>query len=405
MEKNSNTPNLYQAQKIKDPKAFLIILGGIIAILIVPLIGLYIREPNGIIPQDFFKYPTTSTDPKPPFNIIIASLIGTCFVIAFTFYLFPTLFGFKKSPKLQVVNVTKVSFPIWGWVGAVLFVPSLIVLWGHFSQPKILLNWIWLPVFWGYTFIMDGWLYVRTGGKSMVNNSIKEMYAIGVSAMGGWMLFEYLNYFVLDNWIYPLGDEIPNTEFLVYAIIGSSGLMPVIFVIYRLLNTFPSIKNKYALGPKVELKNWHQNVLLILLLGGMFMISFFPNQLFGLLWVAPVSILSLVLSKVGLWTPFTGLKTGNWSPLVKYTLCYLIYGLSLECINYFSAQHLAGDIIIGHTPALWTYTIPYVSFWHLFEMPLVGYLGYLPFGPYCFVWWICFAYLLNIPTTYLDDEV
>ena len=28
----------------------------------------------------------------------------------------------------------------------------------------------------------------------------------------------------------------------------------------------------------------------------------------------------------------------------------------------------------------WTYTIPYVGFWHVFEMPLLGYLGYLPFG-------------------------
>jgi hypothetical protein len=28
----------------------------------------------------------------------------------------------------------------------------------------------------------------------------------------------------------------------------------------------------------------------------------------------------------------------------------------------------------------WTYTIPYVGFWHIFEMPLLGYLGYPFFG-------------------------
>ena len=28
----------------------------------------------------------------------------------------------------------------------------------------------------------------------------------------------------------------------------------------------------------------------------------------------------------------------------------------------------------------WTYTVPYVGFFKIFEMPLLGYLGYLPFG-------------------------
>jgi hypothetical protein len=28
----------------------------------------------------------------------------------------------------------------------------------------------------------------------------------------------------------------------------------------------------------------------------------------------------------------------------------------------------------------WHYQVPYVSFLHIFEMPLLGYGGYLPFG-------------------------
>jgi hypothetical protein len=28
----------------------------------------------------------------------------------------------------------------------------------------------------------------------------------------------------------------------------------------------------------------------------------------------------------------------------------------------------------------WIYTIPFVDFWHIFEMPLLGYGGYLPFS-------------------------
>ncbi len=28
----------------------------------------------------------------------------------------------------------------------------------------------------------------------------------------------------------------------------------------------------------------------------------------------------------------------------------------------------------------WIYTIPYVDFWKVFEMPILGFGGYLPFG-------------------------
>jgi hypothetical protein len=28
----------------------------------------------------------------------------------------------------------------------------------------------------------------------------------------------------------------------------------------------------------------------------------------------------------------------------------------------------------------WVYRVPFVNFWHIFEMPLLGYLGYLPFA-------------------------
>jgi hypothetical protein len=33
--------------------------------------------------------------------------------------------------------------------------------------------------------------------------------------------------------------------------------------------------------------------------------------------------------------------------------------------------------------AKWIYTVPFVERWHVFEMPLLGYAGYLPFGLEC----------------------
>lgn len=45
----------------------------------------------------------------------------------------------------------------------------------------------------------------------------------------------------------------------------------------------------------------------------------------------------------------------------------LLCGFFWEFWNYYSSPK-------------WIYEVPFVDFWHLFEMPLLGYLGYLPFA-------------------------
>jgi hypothetical protein len=104
-----------------------------------------------------------------------------------------------------------------------------------------------------------------------------------------------------------------------YAIVGSSGLLPVVFIIYRLLGTIPGFTERYTHGPKIKLPGWVLNLLTIILLGGMFFVGFFPNILFGILWVAPMGIMALALHKIDLWTPFRPIVTGNWAPALKYT--------------------------------------------------------------------------------------
>lgn len=36
-----------------------------------------------------------------------------------------------------------------------------------------------------------------------------------------------------------------------------------------------------------------------------------------------------------------------------------------------------------HSYPKWIYTVPGVDCWHVFEMPLLGYAGYWPFGLEC----------------------
>jgi hypothetical protein len=61
---------------------------------------------------------------------------------------------------------------------------------------------------------------------------------------------------------------------------------------------------------------------------------------------------------------------GDWRPLWLAALAALVCGFFWEFWNW-------------HSVARWEYHVPYVDRFHLFEMPLLGYAGYLPFGLQC----------------------
>jgi hypothetical protein len=63
---------------------------------------------------------------------------------------------------------------------------------------------------------------------------------------------------------------------------------------------------------------------------------------------------------------------GDWSLVVSSSLAALFCGMFWELWNY-------------HSLAKWEYAIPFVQRFHLFEMPVLGYAGYLPFGLECVV--------------------
>ncbi len=379
------------------------LLLAIAGIVFLPYLGTWLAV-DGNFPAKYFDYPPLSAPEKPGFNLFIFIGIAAFFVLVILLYLFPRLFGFRPVAMVREVPLEPAKLPIWFWIGLAVWGIPLAFLWAKVDYPKWLLNWAYLPLFWGFTLMLDGWVYIRSNSVSLLSRYPREIVGIGVAATSGWMLFEYLNFFVDENWYYPKGDIVPDDEFTVYATLGSSGLMPAAFEFYMLLNTF-RFRHRFDHGIKITLHKGIRIVILVGALVGMFAIGFFPDGMFTVLWLSPLLILSVVLESIGIWTPFTPIKTGNWSPLLKYALTYLIYGFLLEWWNYFNSTHPDDPKkLITFTPAHWVYSLPYVNRFHVFEMPVLGYMGYLPFGIYCAVWWIAFAFLLNIPTQFANDD-
>jgi hypothetical protein len=97
-------------------------------------------------------------------------------------------------------------------------------------------------------------------------------------------------------------------------------------------------------------------------------IGAWPDLFFPLVWLSPALILAAMhmLRSRG---PLT-IAPGVRRKILLMPLAAATCGLFWEMWNFYSL-------------ARWKYEIPYVGGFRIFEMPLLGYLGYLPFGWEC----------------------
>jgi hypothetical protein len=91
---------------------------------------------------------------------------------------------------------------------------------------------------------------------------------------------------------------------------------------------------------------------------------------FPLVWVAPPLLLLAIAALRGEPHALSGIAAGDWRSFVASSFSALCCGFFWEMWNYGSF-------------AKWVYVIPYVGVLHVFEMPILGYAGYLPFGVLC----------------------
>lgn len=109
--------------------------------------------------------------------------------------------------------------------------------------------------------------------------------------------------------------------------------------------------------------------------------SRFSDPLVCVARIAPLAATAGILTLVGIRTPFRALEHGRYTQLVALAAAALVCGVFWEMWSDFSMPK-------------WEYSIPDVSRFTLFDMPVVGYAGYLPFGPLCWCLWIALRELM-----------
>ena len=97
------------------------------------------------------------------------------------------------------------------------------------------------------------------------------------------------------------------------------------------------------------------------------LVMIYPTIFFVLIWLS----VFFILEPVNVWfnnnSIYNYLKIENWKPVFSLWIGCLICGFFWEMWNYFSYPK-------------WIYDIHFANFLHIFEMPVLGYLGYIPFA-------------------------
>ncbi|MBN1300610.1 MAG: hypothetical protein JW995_05295 [Melioribacteraceae bacterium] len=253
------------------------------------------------------------------------------------------------------------TFPMRGWIGLLLIVVFWFINW---SAEGLRTHLGFFPMWLGYCLVVDSLTYIRTS-SSLFSRNKKYFIMLFILSAPSWWIFELFNT-VTHNWIYIGREYFSDLEYAMLATLSFSTVMPAVFGTVELIASF-KLFSKINLGIII-----HKSitVLIIMFIAGitmLFLILSFPKYFYPFVWgtvfliVEPINVL---LKRVSL---LDYLRHGNWVPVLNLFAGTLICGVFWEMWNYYSFPK-------------WIYDAPFVNFLHVFEMPLLGFIGYLPFS-------------------------
>jgi hypothetical protein len=248
-----------------------------------------------------------------------------------------------------------------GWLGGAL----VALFWAlNWALEGLRTQWAFFPLWLGYSLLVDAWVLRRKGSSLLTRDrgAYARLFLISAAA---WWLFEALNGRT-RNWTYVGRESFTGWEYGILASFSFSTVMPAVFGTAELVSTFRWLE-RIGRGPVIA--PTRATTLGFFVAGWAMLAALFlwPGYCFPFLWLS----VYFILEPLNVWLKHRSLAeytaAGDWRPVLALWIGCLICGFAWEMWNYYSYPK-------------WIYSVPFVDFARVFEMPLLGYGGYIPFS-------------------------
>lgn len=274
------------------------------------------------------------------------------------------------------------KFPLYGYAGILIIIAAEAFL---FAGNQVVGRWF-TPIVWtGYILLVDA-LVFRMRGRSLLVNDRLEFVIICLISIAAWWLCELYNAprfwkSDLELWWHYHNLE-PN---LMLRRVGYDWAFATIFPLLLITAELfcITIFKRCDRRVPINFSNWMLIVFIILGIAGVTVPLIYPSAwLAPIIWLAFVFLIDPINALRG-WPSIAGdLARGDWRRLCSLLGAGLVCGFLWEFFNYWAISK-------------WTYTVPYLGNVKLFEMPVLGFLGFPPFAVECWVIYIFVRSLLQ----------
>ena len=225
---------------------------------------------------------------------------------------------------------------------------------------------LFFPLWLGFILLVDG-LVLRRTGTSLAVRSPKIMVVMFIVASPYWWAFEGINQ-ITQNWVYvtPTEEDSGGLVDVIQASLSYSTVVPAVFEVSELIGSFGFIK-RFARLPSLVLSRPQIILAGVFGLGSLVTMLIWPTYLFPMTWLCLFFIFDPINNLTGRPSIIAQVKNGDYRTVVAFALGALVCGFFWEMWNR--------DASVS-----WEYNIGYLDFARIFQMPLLGYGGYLPFG-------------------------
>jgi hypothetical protein len=281
--------------------------------------------------------------------------------------------SYKSSGAPAALRAGKI--PLYGMVGLLMMIAGEVML---FSGVGFVARWL-TPIMWtGYILFIDG-LIRRRKGSSLLTTYPLEFGLLLLISIPSWVFFEAYN-LVLKNWRYIGLPENMVVRYIGYAW-SFATISPGMFLTCELLESYLPGENPVK-SPR--LGNGLFYGLVTFGLVGMVVPLIWPSTyMTPLVWLGVTYFVDPINQRFGDRSFLSEFFTGRFRSTLIMFLAGLICGLLWEFWNYWAITK-------------WQYDVPYLGHIKLFEMPVLGFLGFMPFAVESYAMYVFIRRLIPI---------